>query len=37
VKDNAGKERIPAGKTMSDEEMLGFNWYVEGVQGKLPN
>ncbi|SCA56174.1 Purine-binding protein BAB2_0673 [Candidatus Terasakiella magnetica] len=37
VKDNEGKERIAAGKTMSDGEMLGFNWYVEGVVGKLPN
>lgn len=36
VKDNEGKERIKAGETMSDKDMLGFNWYVEGVQGKLP-
>jgi len=37
LKDNEGKERIAAGATMSDGDMLGFNWYVEGVVGKLPN
>jgi basic membrane protein A len=36
VKDNTGKIVIPAGKTMSDQEMLGFNWFVEGVEGTLP-
>ncbi len=37
LKDNTGKERVEAGKTMSDGDMLGFNWYVEGIVGKLPN
>lgn len=36
IKDQSGKVRIPGGKAMSDGEMLGMNWYVEGVQGKLP-
>ena len=36
VKDNAGKVVAPAGKTLSDAEMLGFNWFVEGVEGTLP-
>ena len=36
LKDNEGKERIAAGQTMSDGDMLGFQWYVEGIQGKLP-
>ncbi len=31
-----GEVKIPAGKTMSDEELLGFNWFVEGVDGELP-
>lgn len=35
--DNEGVERIAAGTTMSDKKMLGFNWYVEGVVGKLPH
>jgi len=36
VKDNTGKGIVPAGKTLSDAEMLSFNWFVEGVEGSLP-
>jgi len=36
IKDNTGKERIPAGVTMSDEEKLAFDWLVEGVEGAIP-
>ncbi len=36
VKDNTGKIIVPAGKTLSDQEMLRFNWFVEGVEGTLP-
>lgn len=36
VKDSEGKERVAAGKTMSDEELSKMDFYVEGVQGKLP-
>ena len=36
VKDNSGKERVAAGKTMSDDEMQKMDFYVEGVQGSLP-
>jgi basic membrane protein A len=36
IKDNEGKERVPVGKTMSDDEMQKMDFYVEGVQGKLP-
>lgn len=36
IKDNTGKERVPAGKTMTDEEKLSFDWLVEGVVGKIP-
>lgn len=36
VTDQAGKVKVPAGKTMSDDELLTMNYYVEGVQGKLP-
>jgi basic membrane protein A len=32
VTDNTGRERVPAGESMSDDEMLNrFDWYVEGV------
>ncbi|HET6491154.1 MAG TPA: BMP family ABC transporter substrate-binding protein [Syntrophales bacterium] len=36
VKDNTGKIMVPAGKIMSDQEMLSVNWFVEGVEGTLP-
>ena len=36
VKDQDGKERIAAGTTISDEDLLKMEWYVQGVQGKLP-
>jgi len=36
LKDNEGKERVPAGKSMSDDDMQKMDFYVEGVQGKLP-
>ena len=35
VKDNEGKTAIAAGTSLSDEQILGMNWLVEGVQGKL--
>lgn len=37
VKDNEGKVRVPAGSNMSDGDLLGNNFYVEGVAGKLPS
>lgn len=36
LKDNSGKERVAAGKWMSDDEMQKMDFYVEGVQGSLP-
>ncbi|MGE0745406.1 MAG: BMP family ABC transporter substrate-binding protein [Rhodospirillales bacterium] len=36
IKDQDGKVRIPEGQTMSDKDQLAFDWYVEGVVGKLP-
>jgi len=36
LKDQQGKLRVAAGSTLSDKQMLGMNWYVEGVVGKLP-
>ena len=37
VKDQDGKERLGAGKTMADEDMGKMDFYVEGVAGKLPS
>lgn len=34
--DQAGEERVPAGQAMTDEELLGMNWFVQGVEGELP-
>ena len=36
VNDNEGKTRVAAGASMSDKDLGGMNWYVEGVIGKLP-
>ena len=36
VKDQSGAVKIAAGQKMSDADMLGFNWFVEGVDGTIP-
>ncbi len=36
LKDQAGAEKVPAGTAMTAEELLGMNWFVEGVQGDIP-
>lgn len=36
IQDNEGKQRLASGKVMSDEVLLKMDYYVEGVQGKLP-
>jgi simple sugar transport system substrate-binding protein len=36
VKDQSGAVKVTKGTTMSDGDLSGFNWYVEGVSGKLP-
>ncbi|MDM8539327.1 BMP family ABC transporter substrate-binding protein, partial [Desulfobacterales bacterium HSG17] len=33
VKDQAGQIRVPEGKTATDQELLGMDWFVEGVVG----
>ena len=35
--DNKGKEIIPAGKTLNDGELWGMNYYLQGVNGNIPN
>ena len=35
VKDNEGREVIPAGRTLTDDQILQMNWLAEGVQGRL--
>lgn len=36
IKGQDGKEIVPAGKTLSDDEKHQINWFVEGVEGSLP-
>ena len=36
VKDQKGEVRVPEGASMTDAEMLAFDWFVEGVEGDIP-
>ncbi len=36
VKDQSGKVVVPAGEVASDGMLLGMDFYVEGVEGKIP-
>ncbi|KUO61942.1 MAG: hypothetical protein APF84_04730 [Gracilibacter sp. BRH_c7a] len=35
IKDQNGKEMVPAGSTVSIGDQLGMKWFVEGVEGKI--
>ncbi|MTI53681.1 BMP family ABC transporter substrate-binding protein [Geosporobacter ferrireducens] len=36
IKDQSGNIAVKAGEKMTDEEMLSFDWFVEGVEGNIP-
>lgn len=36
IKAQDGSVKVKAGETLDDKALLGMDWYVEGVQGKLP-
>jgi basic membrane protein A and related proteins len=36
IKDNTGKEMVPAGKPMADAMFNSLNLYVEGIEGSVP-
>lgn len=36
IKDQSGNVRVAEGEKMSDDDMLTFNWFVEGVVGQIP-
>ena len=36
INDQAGSVRIASGTTISDADLQKMDWYVQGVQGKLP-
>ncbi|GAA0717945.1 BMP family ABC transporter substrate-binding protein [Clostridium malenominatum] len=35
IKDQSGNIKVESGKVMSDEELLQFNWFVQGVEGQI--
>jgi len=37
IKDQNGAQKVAAGATLTDDQLKGINWLVEGVQGKLPS
>jgi basic membrane protein A and related proteins len=36
IRNQAGEVVVAEGEVVSDQDLLGMNWYVEGVQGELP-
>lgn len=36
IKDQEGNLRVKEGERLSHEEVLGINWFVEGVEGEIP-
>jgi basic membrane protein A len=36
VNDQSGKVMVAEGETMPMDMLMGFNWYVEGVEGTIP-
>jgi basic membrane protein A len=36
INDQDGNEKVAAGSCMADGDMLGMNWFVEGVVGTIP-
>jgi simple sugar transport system substrate-binding protein len=37
IMDQEGAERLAAGVSIADQDMLGINWLVKGVETRLPN
>ncbi|MEH2073170.1 MAG: BMP family ABC transporter substrate-binding protein [Nostoc sp.] len=37
VKDQKGMVRVPKGKVLDDRGQLAMDWYVEGIEGEIPN
>lgn len=37
IKDQAGEVKVAEGTAMTAEELLGMNWFVEGVEGEIPS
>jgi simple sugar transport system substrate-binding protein len=37
IHNQAGELVVPEGETLSDGDVLGMNWYVQGIDDQLPN
>ena len=37
IADQTGVIRVAEGQTMTDDELLSMNWFVEGVEGEIPS
>jgi basic membrane protein A len=37
IADQTGEVRVPEGQSMTDEELLSMDWFVEGVEGEIPS
>jgi basic membrane protein A len=37
IPDQSGEVHVPEGQAMTDEELLGMNWFIEGVEGEIPS
>ncbi|MTV48017.1 BMP family ABC transporter substrate-binding protein [Heliobacillus mobilis] len=37
IKDQQGQVKVQEGQKMTDKEMLGFDWFVQGVDGTIPS
>jgi basic membrane protein A len=37
IADQSGEIRVPEGQSMTAEELLGMNWFVQGVEGEIPS
>jgi len=36
LKDNTGAVKLGAGSTLTHEQLMSINWYVEGIDGSIP-
>jgi simple sugar transport system substrate-binding protein len=36
LKDNTGLVRTPAGVTLTEQQLMSIDWFVEGIEGAVP-
>lgn len=37
IKDQKGAVKVAEGQKIADEDLLKFDWFVEGVEGSIPS